>query len=490
MNKAKHESGKPNVLIVMTDQHRADMMTCAGRDEVPTPNIDRIAARGIRFTNAYCPYPVCLASRSSLLTGLYPHNTGAITNEDRLDWRYRTMANHFSDHGYLTGLIGKMHFNDAHNHGFEYYLSINDWIMYLGPEVYKYANEIASHPLTLDFLNTVVDGGAGFPDVSGLWEGSSPWVGNVRRFDFATRKIMASEIEPEDQLDMFIAQESAKFMRRYREQPFFLVASFMKPHTPLFAPKEFADLYPIDDMVLPPVGNIEAYPKHIQRRIEGFKNSSHRCKQAHIAGYRANLAFSDRCIGYLLDALEGLNLLEDTIVVYTSDHGEMGGDHGLYQKFCMFEPSTKVPLIVSYPKALPVNRVTEALTESFGIYPTLTELTKTTLSNKTSLADMPDPPESIDAKSFADILYNPDLSGPDAVYSEYALRSPISSYMIRKKRYKYVFHHGSTHELYDLESDPKENINLINDARMDKVIKELRDQLFDWYNPESNLYRG
>ncbi len=126
---------KPNVLFIMTDQHRADLMTCEGRDLLPTPNIDRVASRGVRFTNAYCPYPVCVASRMSLLTGLYAHNTGAINNTDRLDWRFRTMAHHFFDQGYLTGLIGKMHFNDAHKHGFEYYLSINDWFMYLGPKV-------------------------------------------------------------------------------------------------------------------------------------------------------------------------------------------------------------------------------------------------------------------------------------------------------------------------------------------------------------------
>ena len=124
---------RPNVLLIMTDQHRHDLMTCAGKDVVPTPNVDRIAERGLRLENTYCPYPVCVASRMAMLTGLHAHQAGAIDNTDFLDWRYRTMAHHFSDNGYLTGLIGKMHFGDAHNHGFDYYLSINDWLMYLGP---------------------------------------------------------------------------------------------------------------------------------------------------------------------------------------------------------------------------------------------------------------------------------------------------------------------------------------------------------------------
>jgi arylsulfatase A-like enzyme len=146
---------KPNVLFIMTDQHRADLMSCAGRDLVPTPNIDRIASRGVRFNNAYCPYPVCVASRMALLTGLYAHSTGAITNRNQLDWRYRTIAHHFAENGYLTALIGKMHFVDAHNHGFDYYMSINDWLMYLGPKVQHYANEIANHPLAPHFFKTV-----------------------------------------------------------------------------------------------------------------------------------------------------------------------------------------------------------------------------------------------------------------------------------------------------------------------------------------------
>jgi hypothetical protein len=126
-------NGKPNVLVVMTDQHRADLMTCAGRDLVPTPKIDHFA---------------------------------------------------FAASGCLTSLIGKMHFNDAHNHGFEYYMSIDDWGMYLGPKIRHHADEIANHPLNPHSFDTVDDDGAGFPDVKGLWDGPSPWVGEVRRFPF------------------------------------------------------------------------------------------------------------------------------------------------------------------------------------------------------------------------------------------------------------------------------------------------------------------
>jgi choline-sulfatase len=476
----------PNVLLIMTDQHRADMMTCAGRQEVTTPNIDRIAARGVRFTNAYCPYPVCLASRSSLLTGLYPHNTGAINNKDLLDWRYRTVANHFADSGYLTGLIGKMHFNDAHKHGFEYYLSINDWLMYLGPKAQLYANEIANHPLSTHFFNTLLDDGAGFPDVSDLWDGPSPWVGQVKRHDFNS---MASQLEAKDHLDAFIARETVKFMTRYRDQPFFMVASFMKPHSPFYPPKPYADLYPVERMELPQIGDIGQYSESTQKKIRRFEQLDPKLRKAHQAGYRGSLAFVDQCVGEVYDALEELALLENTIVVYTSDHGEMDGDHGMYQKFSMFEPSVKVPLIVSYPKVLPENKVTEALTEYIGLYPTLAELTRTEIKQGTWKAGSSQATGMTDVGSFADILRNPDSPGPDAVFCEHNLRSANPNYMIRTQRYKYVYNQGdSVHELYDLQSDPGELTNLIGITEMKPVIEQLQSQLFAWYHPYQNQY--
>lgn len=477
----------PNVLVIMTDQHRHDLMTCAGRDLVPTPGIDRIAQNGVRFTNAYCPYPVCVASRMSLLTGLYPHNTGAIDNVDPLDWRYRTMANHFSDNGYLTGLIGKMHFNNAHNHGFEYYLSINDWLMYLGPKVQHYADEIASHQHTEHFFNTVDDSGAGFPDIERLWKGPGPWVGNVKRYGFDS---VASRLQAEDHLDMFIARETEKFLRQYRNQRFFLVASFMKPHTPFFPPAEYAQKYPVDKMTLPDVGDYSTYPPHIQNRIKNYTKQNKKALQAGRAGYLGNLAFVDTCIAKVYDALHEQDLAENTIVVYTSDHGEMDGDHGLWQKFCLFDPAVRVPLIVSYPKAIPQNKVTAALTEYIGIYPTLVDLAGIDKPKSTTIHTIDNAPVQMDARSFAKIAAAPDSKGPDAAFSEYSLRSKIPQYMVRTQRYKYIYNHTSTHELYDLRTDPGEFKNRIDDESLKKVQNELHDRLFSWYNPQKNPYRN
>jgi choline-sulfatase len=242
-------------------------------------------------------------------------------------------------------------------------------------------------------------------------------------------------------------------------------------------------------MTLPEIGDISGYPPHIQRRIRGMASRGEKRQRAHRAGYLGNLAFVDTCVGYLYDALEKEGLLDNTTVVYTSDHGEMDGDHGLFQKFCLFEPSVQVPLIVSYPKHLPENKVTNALTEYIGLYPTLSELAGLGSPRKTTLHDIPGAPKRMDATSFAGVLRNPDLDGPPAVFSEYNLRTKICEYMVRTRRYKYIFNHGTMHELYDHQIDPGEFVNRIDDPAMKKVRDQLRDRLFAWYNPEKNPYR-
>lgn len=477
---------KPNILIIMTDQHRHDLMSCAGRDEVPTPNLDKIASAGVRFENAYCPYPVCMASRSSLLTGLYAHRTGAVNNHDRLDWRFRTMAHHFNSYGYLTGLIGKMHFNDACKHGFAYYMSINDWLMYLGPKVQYYADEIANHPLAPIFFKTIQDDGAGFPDMGGLWDNGSPWVGRVNRYDF---KSMASKLEADDHLDMFVARESVKFMERFNGQPFFLMASFMKPHTPFYPPKKYTERYPAGAMVLPPIGDISQYPGNTRKKIENFQSCGDEMLKAARAGYYGNLAFVDDCIGYLYAGLEKLGLLENTLVVYTSDHGEMDGDHGLYQKFCLYEPSVKVPLIISRPGHLPAGKVSHALIEQIGLFPTVAALSGTPVEETTVVADFPGAPPRMDGKSFADIVANPSTPGPEAVFSEYNIKARYSQYMVRTRRHKYICNQDLADELYDMEKDPGENANLIGESGMQTVIDEMKKRLKDWYAIEKNPLR-
>jgi arylsulfatase A-like enzyme len=467
---ASKATRRPNVLLIMTDQHRADLMTCAGNRLVPTPNLDRLAARGVRFTRAYCSFPACAAARTSVMTGLYAHRHGVLSNQDQLDWRVRTVAHEFAERGYHTALLGKMHFNGGSLHGFDYFVSINDWLMYLGPKAPLFANEIANDPFAPHVFNTVYDDGSGLPEIKGAWPKGNPWVGKVERLDFSST---VSKLDAEDHLDAFLAREAVKFLRQHRDQPFFLVVGFMKPHAPFFPPRQWAEQYPPDKVELPPVGDISTYPKHVVNRIRHIQGLGEQRLRALRAGYFGNLAFVDTQIGEVCKALEEERLADNTIVIYTSDHGAMLGDHGLYEKMCMFEPSVAVPLIVSCPGRVAEGKVAHGIVENMGIYPTLMEL----LGWKT--------PRNIDARSFARALRDPDWPGQPAAFAQFnPTPKAVGEYMIRTPKYKYIHNVGSTPELYDEEADPGEFVNLAGRPEHKKIEDDLRRQLLRWHDPQ------
>src|SRR5882724_13653215 len=215
-----------NVLILMSDQHKRSCMGAYGDTVAHTPNLDALANQSVRFTDAYCSNPVCTPSRASLLTGLYTHNHGSLNNSTPLAPKHRTIAHHFGQAGYFTGLVGKMHFVDAQTHGFDYHLDFNDWFQYLGPKTKLYAEELSR-----------ANSGAGLPQVDDLWRDfGDPWKG-VRALDDRTGPVATgriSKIPEQDHFESFVARESVRFLRRFRseEQPFFLITSFLKPHDP------------------------------------------------------------------------------------------------------------------------------------------------------------------------------------------------------------------------------------------------------------------
>ena len=230
-------------------------------------------------------------------------------------------------------------------------------------------------------------------------------------------------------------------------------------------------------MELPPIGDVSQYPQRVRRQIENYQKLGPERLRQHRAGYLGNLAYVDTCVGELYVSLERLDLLKNTVVIYTSDHGEMDGDHGLYQKFCLFDPSVGVPLIVSRPGTLPKGKVSNALVELSGMFPTLAELTGSPA------------PKHIETRSFANLVRNPEAVGPETAFSEYNLRAATDCYMARTHRYKYIYNNGDIPELYDLEADPGEKINRGADAGLSKVRSELHDRLIAWYDPAKNPYR-
>ena len=468
----------PNVLLIMSDQHRRSCMGAAGDSVARTPNLDRLAEQSVRFTDVYCTNPVCAPSRASLLTGLYNHNLNDRGNNQPYSPRYKTVAEHFNRAGYLTALVGKMHFVDAQVHGFQYELEFNDWFQSLGPKTKLYAEETF-------FSNS----GAGLPQIESLWQAEgNPWKGHLKSDNRlgAVAVGRASKMAEADHFESFVARESIRFLENYGrgDEPFFLVTSFLKPHDPFMPAQRFADMFREQDMQLSPTwgkANLSSLPEHVRRDIE----TSHftpellhaEAARQRVASYYGNLSQTDDCIGQLLRALTRLGLDHNTIVVYTSDHGEMLGDLGLWNKFQFYEGSCGVPLLIRMPNGRPA--LCQTPLSLISLTATLADLCSVPL------------PGPSDGRSFAGLLsgsYSHRDYGP--VFAEFALGSRGEKYMIRDGDLKYTFWVYDTPELYNLRTDPEEMHNLAADPSYSSIVNRLQRTLFDWHRPSEHEHFG
>ena len=465
-------SGRPrNVLLLMSDQHRPHALGVDGNPLARTPNLDALARSATRFDSAYCSNPVCVPSRASLLTGLYTHNHGALNNGTPWPFEKKTIAHHLSRAGYMTALIGKMHFVDAQTHGFDYHLGFNDWYQYLGPKTKLYADELSR-----------ANSGSGMPEIDDLWRDyGDPWKGG-RTLDDRQGPVHVGEVSkiPEqDHFESFVARESVRFLKNHaRQQPFFLISSFLKPHDPFMPAARFASMFRAADMTLPDTwGKVDlaTVPREIAQSIEHNTPTPelHDAEQAkkRIALYYANLAQMDDCLGKVLAALRELELEKDTIVLYTTDHGEMLGEHGLWQKFVFYEPSAGVPLIVRAPGITAGETRSQTPVSLVQVLPSLLELCGITV------------PAGLDGASFVPDLREPARTRDTTVYSEFNLGNARAKYMIRRGDFKYNFYKSDTPELYDLKRDPKEMRNLANVSEYKAKMEELKAQLFAWHRP-------
>jgi choline-sulfatase len=459
-----------NVLLIMSDQHKPHAMGIDGDPVARTPNLDALCRSAVRFDNAYCSNPVCVPSRASLLTGLYTHNHGAYNNTVPWPFEHKTIAHHFDRAGYMTALIGKMHFVDAQTHGFEYRVDFNDWWQYLGPKSKLYADELGRP-----------NSGSGLPQIDDLWlDAGDPWDGEREKDDREGSVAVgrASKMAEQDQFESFVARESIRFLKNHRKQPFFLVTSFLKPHDPFMPAKRFADMFRYEDLKLPDTWgkvDLSKVPKEISAAIR--KNAPtpelHDADQAkrRIALYYGNLAQMDDCLGRVLTALRELDLEEDTVVLYTADHGEMLGEHGLWQKFVFYESSVGVPLVVRAPGVTPAGARSETPVSLVQALPTLLEL-----CGLPAVA-------SLDGTSMVPDLREPARTRDTTVFAEYNLGNPRAKYMIRRGDYKYNYYVNDMAELYNLREDPKEMRNLALEPASAGKVAEMKAQLLAWHKP-------
>jgi choline-sulfatase len=462
---------RKNVLLIMTDQHTPRAMGVCGDRVAKTPHLDNLARSGVRFEHAYCADPICVPSRASLLTGLYPHNHQAYDNQRSWPFQHKTVAHAFGEAGYMTGLIGKMHFVDAQTHGFDYRLDFNDWYQYLGPKTKLRAEEIVDP-----------NSGSGLPQIDDLWrEEGDPWTGVIET-DNRQGLVAVGKISPlaeKDHFESFVARESIRFLKNYgKQQPFFLTASFLKPHDPFMPVERFARMFHPADMTLPASWgkvDLSTVPKFVADQIRYNSATPEladpEAAKLRTALYYASLAQADDCIGKVLEALHDLGPEDDTIVLYTSDHGEMGGAHGLWQKNFFYEPSAGVPLLVRAPGVTPQSGVCATPVSLVQVFRTLSDL-----------CGLP-PHPGLDGTSFVDLLQKPQETRENEVFAEINLPGPHAGYMMRKGNFKYCYYPNDMPELYDLAADPDEMKNLALLPEYKSQASELQSTMFAWHRP-------
>jgi choline-sulfatase len=438
------ESPRLNVLFLIADDLNNDLGVYGA--PVRSPNIDKLAAKGVRFDRVYTQYPLCSPSRSSLLTGRRPNATGVLTNppvRNPMSPHFReklpeavTLPQLFRTNGWFAARVGKLYHygvpNTIGTGGLDDYPS---WDLTINPRGRD--REVHDRIFSLR---------------PGQFGGTVSW--------------LADEGADAEHTDGIAAVEAVKLLERFKrnKESFFLAVGFYRPHTPYVAPKRYFDLYPTDRIELPTLAGADrartpeaAYRSALKEQDTMTDDQRRDAIQA----YRASTTFMDAQVGHVLDALDRTGLADSTIVVFTSDHGYHLGDHGLWQKMSLFERSARVPLIIAVPSAKTRGAVARGLAELVDLYPTLAELAGLK-------------PQAVDGVSLAPMLRDPSAAVKDAAFTQ-----ARNGYSVRTDRWRYtewaVGEQGS--QLYRMDTDPGETTNLANDARHADTVKDLRARL-------------
>ena len=443
---------KPNILFIMTDQQRWDAMECSG-GWVKTPNLDRIASEGIRFSNCVTNSPVCIPARVSLATGLYPHNTGIWQNlRYDMDANTATWMQAIRDAGYRTSLFGKTH---LHHHAGD----LRDGEHLVHSYGLQDADEIGGPRASASVLS----------HMTARWEQAGLW--EAYRDDykarFATKPHMVrpSTLPLEEYADVYVGQQAKRYLEKYdRPQPWFCWVSFGGPHEPWDAPEPYAGMYSPSAMpkAVPKTEGVSVRPRGIlDVRMENAPGISADEVAAMRANYAGNVSLIDDQIGDILHVVNRRGELDNTVVVFSSDHGELNGDCGLIYKETFLNGAVRVPLLVRTPGTLNGDNggaVADCPTEWFDIGPTLVELAGGTLKHA----------------QFAKSLC-PVINVPESEHRCFAISELKGEIMYMDKRWKLLINaDGLPYCLFDLEQDPDETHNLVTEESTIQTQKEIR----------------
>lgn len=468
---------RPNLVITFSDQHRGDALGCAGHPVVETPNIDALAEDGVRFDSAYTQSPVCVPARCSLFAGVYPHNSHVTGNDGWIDSDHTTFFRELQDAGYYTALVGQAHVDWSTD-------DLRD-------------NEDAMHELGFDHVHETPGPMASTGTESYL---SDYWrernLLETFRVDYTERNVpedesWASPIPFEHYFDSYVGRKAVEFVEEYdREEPFCLFVGFGGPHGPMDPPEPYASMYDANDLVdvdepIGPVEHGEWVPEYAREHVRAAgPDGSDLTREQQLerrAAYYGKISTIDHWVGEVRSAVEDEGIYEDTLLMYTSDHGEAVGDHGKVSKFSFMEPSVHVPLVVSGP-GLASGESTDEFVELLDIYPTMVEAAGDPSGGSTF------------GRSLLPIARDPDDPDPesrDAVHSVISAGGlPGTRLMVRTRRYKYAADDaGRGYALFDLEDDPEERRNLVDRPDYESVQERLHDRLTEFVFETTMRYR-
>lgn len=452
----------PNVLWICPDQQRADTIASMGNPHIRTPHLDALARQSVTFTNAFCQTPICSPSRGSFMTGRYPRETNIKSNSEYIRPDEKLISRILADQGYDCGLAGKLHLSPCDHHFVE--KRIDD-----GYRVFEWSH-----------------------DISNNWPGNNQWRNWLETQSVkwpvptqAQRKadVWGVPMDPKYTQTAWCSAEAIKFMKSQApDKPWMMSVHMYQPHAPYFPTEEYLQRYDPDKMPLPAYkeGELENKPSFQKTDHQGaygghgksFANESDQEHRNTTAAYYAMIEQVDTEVGRMMKTLDELGMADNTIVIYMSDHGDMLGDHGIYEKGPYFyDCLTRVPLIIRWPGKYKAGLKVDALVELVDLAPTIMDAASLTT------------PAGMQGKSLTPLLMGTSREHRDSVYMEYY--NAVAKYTpapmatcVRTDNFKVAYWQTlSMGELYDLKNDPGEVNNLWGSAHYKDAQAEMMQQL-------------
>lgn len=439
-----------NLIIFLSDNHSRALMGAAGHPIIRTPNLDSIAKSGTRFTNAYCASPLCCPSRAAIATGRYPHETGYWDNSLAYDGRVPTWQQRVRDQGHHVTSIGKLHYRSGDvDNGF--------------------SEEII--PLH------IVDGkGALVALLRATPEGMPPRKGHKKIYE------QSGVGEADYQVyDREITEQAVAWLENHHaahDKPWVLLVSYASPHPPFQVPERFWNLYPLDQVPMPVQWRKADQPQHPAVQYLSWMNSfdedfDEGFIRRVVAGYCGLISVVDEQVGIVLDAAKRLDVMDNTHVIYTSDHGEAAGHHGIMGKANHYEHGLGVPLLMSGP-GVPKGHVVDQVTSHVDLFPTIAE---------TVGADLLAEDSTLPGISLWQAVRG-DEQDRTAFAEYHAMGARNAGFALREGDHKLVYHVGMPRQLFDLKSDPLEERDLLAERQEHPLADKLEADLRRIVDPE------